>query len=320
MTIINSNVHLVDLFPQYLTIDSLFQKMVELGAPWTDEIGQSMDIAYFTMYSGIKNPSDFVIANSTSGIAQSSLISNILYSIYGDNWTRLWEAYKVKYTPIEDYNFKETITASATNDRTIDRTNDLASTVDGTGTRTNNEKTTSALNGTTTSTTTNTGTTTTQLVHGLHVDRSADAQNYTYAFNSTNRVPASETEETSTEINSGTDTTTVTDNTTSSTNGTTNSNVEDNTNGTVDTVTKDVRADKETEVTSDNTQNTENRETVRTGTTSFHTVQDLLKQEFELWRWNFFTQVFEDADKFLVLSVYTPCTNLFSQLNYEGGK
>ena len=52
--------NMLSIFPNFLTSDSLFQKMVEMGAPWTIDIGKSMDISFFTMYSGDKLPSGFV--------------------------------------------------------------------------------------------------------------------------------------------------------------------------------------------------------------------------------------------------------------------
>lgn len=97
----NSATNLRAYFPNYLSDDALFTKMATLGAPWTSEIGQDMDDAYFTMYSGIKNPSEFVTLHLNPGteIANSLTIARIIYGIYGDNWTKLWEAFKAKYTP-----------------------------------------------------------------------------------------------------------------------------------------------------------------------------------------------------------------------------
>lgn len=251
----NRATQLREYFPKYLSDDSLFTKMVTLGAPWTSEIGQDMDDAYFTMYSGIKNPSEFVTLHLNPGteIANSLTIARIIYGIYGDNWIKLWEAFKTKYTPIDNYNVQEVVKRTGTEDRTIGKQTDSNSTLD--------------ENVTTT--------------YGQKVDTTANAKSYTFGFNSPDAVPTGEQNEVGTEENSGQDTTKTTSSSTS----------------------------ESREDTTDNVNETEDIERTRQGNVGQNSYQDLLRQEFELWRWNFFTQVFEDVDKFLVLSVYSSCTN-----------
>lgn len=251
----NSATNLRAYFPNYLSDDSLFTKMATLGAPWSSEIGQDMDDAYFTMYSGIKNPSEFVTLHLNPGteIANSLTIARIIYGIYGDNWTKLWEAFKSQYIPIDNYNIKEVVKRTGTEDRTIGKDIDTTGTADETVTTT----------------------------YGQKVDSTANSKSYTYGFNSTEAVPTGEQDEVGTEENSGQDTTTTDSSSTS----------------------------KSNENTTDNLSETEDIERTRQGNVGQNSYQELLRQEFELWRWNFFTQVFEDVDKFLVLSVYSSCTN-----------
>lgn len=251
----SSLVHLRNYFPNYLSSDSLFTKMSQLGAPWSQEVGQDMDDAYFTMYSGIKNPSEFVTLhlNPDTEIANSLTIARIIYGIYGENWTKLWEAFKTQYVPIDNYNLKETTVRNQTNDRTI-----------------NKNVTNSGSQDDTTTTT-----------YGENINSTANAQDYTYGFNSLEKVPTGERDETGTEAHSGTD------------------SVAD----------KQVSESTTADNTIDNDEENENIERTRQGNVGQNSYQELLRQEFELWRWNFFTQVFEDVDKFLVLSVYDPCTH-----------
>lgn len=251
----NSAKNLRTYFPNYLADDALFTKMATLGAPWTREIGQDMDDAYFTMYSGIKNPSEFVTLhlNPDTEIANSFTIARIIYGIYGDNWTRLWEAFKTEYIPIDNYNVKETTVRSQTNDRNINKTITDSSTQDDT----------------------------TITTYGEQIDTTANANDYTHGFNSSEKVPTGVREETGTEGHSGTDS--VTD--------------------------KQVISSTTNDDTTDNDEENENIERTRQGNIGQNSYQDLLSQEFELWRWNFFTRVFEDVDKFLVLSVYSSCNN-----------
>lgn len=263
-------IHLRSYFPNYLSRDSIFTKMSQLGAPWPQEVGQDMDDAYFTMYSGIKNPSEFVLLHlnpdSDPPTANSLTIARILYGMYSETWKRLWEAYKLKYTPIDNYNIEETVNKTTKDDRTIDK--DVVRTDE------------------------STDTTTTQ--YGQTVESTANGKSYVHGFNSDSAVPTGEQNDVSTEQNGGTDTVT----STSSATGT-------NKDTTVDAAT-----------------GSEDTSLIRKGNVGQTSYQELLRQEFELWRWNFFTRVFEDTDKYLVLSVYSnypDCyahlINRFSQLN-----
>lgn len=307
----NSATNLRAYFPNYLSDDALFTKMATLGSPWTSEIGQDMDDAYFTMYSGIKNPSEFVTLHLNPGteIANSLTIARIIYGIYGDNWTKLWEAFKAKYTPIDNYNVQETVSTTRSSDRTVNRTNDLTSTVDGTEKQTTEQAGTQGVTGTTGANTTTDSNGTSSLEHGEQIKRDAEADDYTYGFNSAEKVATGVRIETGTDVHSGTDTTTTTDHSTSETSGTSKTDTVDHATGTVDIATKDVRADKVVDDTLDTSEGKEDIQRIRQGNVGQNSYQELLRQEFELWRWNFFTQVFEDVDKFLVLSVYSSCTN-----------
>lgn len=249
--------HLRYYFQNYLSTDSIFTKMTTLGAPWDTSVGQDMDDAYFTMYSGVKNPSEFVLLHlnpDSNDTANSLTIARILYGIYGENWTRLWEAFKAQYTPIDNYSIKEDTTRTSNDERTINKVINRTDASDETDT--------------------------TQYGHTLSVD--ATSKGYNYGFNSAEKVPTGETDDTSTETNGGTDTTTTTATGTS----------------------------KDIDDTTDMNEENETISRTRVGNTGQNTYQDLLRQEFELWRWNFFTQVFEDVDKFLVLSVYSDCQHV----------
>lgn len=241
-----------DYFSNYLSTDSLFTKMSTLGAPWSSEVGQDMDDAYFTMYSGIKNPSQFVTLHMLDDSVNSLTIARILLGIYGESWTRLWDAYKTKYSPIENYSIVEHTVHSQNDDRTIgkDSTTDTSDTSSGS---------------------TN---------YGERIDTTANAKTYQYGFNSSTGAPTTEVDETGTEDHSGTDTTT------SSDTGKTTFN----------------------ENTTDNLDSKSDTERTRSGLIGQNTFQELIKQEFELWRWNFYLHVFEDVDKFLVLSTVDPCS------------
>lgn len=252
----NNQIHLRDYFPNYLSSDSVFTKMSQLGAPWPQEVGQDMDDAYFTMYSGVKNPSEFVLLHlnpDSSTVANSLTIARILYGIYSESWNKLWEAYKTKYKPIDNYNIEEVVTKVKSDNRTIDK------------------ETTTEDSSETTSTT----------QYGQTVGTVANTKSFNFGFNSIERSPTGEQDTTNNETNGGSDTSTGT----ATGNTSTSDNTTDVLNGTEDTTL------------------------MRSGNVGQNSYQELLKQEFELWRWNFFTQVFKDVDRFLTLSVYTPCSH-----------
>lgn len=249
---------LLTVFPNYLSDDSIFQKMVPLDAPWNAQIAFDMDDAYFSMYSGLKPASKFTMMHFTkNGFVDSSRIAHLLLDFYGTQWKRLWDAYTIEYNPIDNYNIKENIQRNATNDRTINQ-------------KTENSSSSTGSN---------------SLEHGENIDTTDDSNSFTFAFNDSTKTPTGTVNDTGTEAHSGTDTTT----TESSSSG----------SGTEETTDNDVEA--------------ETIERTRTGNVGQNSYQELMRQEFELWRWNFFTQVFEDVDKFLALSVYDVCQSSVNQ-------
>lgn len=318
-------------FPDYLNVNSLFTKMSTLGAPWSSDVGQDMDDAYFTMWSGIKNPSEFVRLhlNPDEETANSLTIARILYGIYGQNWTKIWEAMQAKYNPIDNYSMKELVTTTNSNDRTVNKTNDLTSTVDTTSTQDTTKDNTSTedttqngsenMTGSTTTDTTSDSNGTSSLEHGETITRSANSDSYIYAFNSTEKVPTASQVESGSDTHSGTDTTMTTDHSTVNVDGTSKSDTTTSNTvkveftgdevGKTTTSENSARADKGTEDVTDSSTGKEDIERTRSGNIGVTTTQQMLQQEFELWKWNFFAQVFEDCDKYLCLSVCSTCTH-----------
>ena len=278
--------NLISYFPQYLDTGAIFTQMVTLGAPWDAEVGKEMDDAYLSMYSGVKTASKFTVLHSVGGVASVQSIAKLLWSMYGQSWKRLWDGYTIQYSPIDNYNVQETMERTQNNDRDINKTTDTNSSVNGTVKDTTDMS--ESVNG--------------SIQHGHVVQKTENDTKSVYGFDSQNAVPSEVTSATGTDTNSGTDTQTNTTDTT----------------GTVDTVTSNTTVGKMTDVTSDTDNETENLQRTKTGNVGQNSYQELLRQEFDLWRWNFFTQVFEDCDKYLVLSVYDPCQFImdrFSKVN-----
>lgn len=106
---------------------------------------------------------------------------------------------------------------------------------------------------------------------------SSSSDSSVYSFNSQTAVP--------TQSNSGSSTDTSTE---TSTVNSTNDSTSD-------------------ELTTDDLNKTQNSTRTRTGNLGNVTYQDLIRQEFELWRFHLYERLFEDADKFLVLHIYDGC-------------
>ena len=278
--------NLISYFPQYLDNGAIFAYMAILGAPWNSELGKEMDEAYLSMYSGLKTPSKFTVLHSADGVAFVDSIAKLLWSMYGQSWKRLWDGYTIQYSPIDNYNVQETMQRTQSNDRDINKITDTNSSVNGTA------KDTTSMSESVNSST----------QYGHVVQKTENDTKSVHGFNSQDAVPSEVTSTTGTDTNSGTDTQTNTTDTT----------------GTVDTVTSNTTVGKITDATSDIDNETENLQRTKTGNVGQNSFQELLRQEFDLWRWNFFTQVFEDCDKYLVLSVYDPCQfsmDRFSSVN-----
>lgn len=251
--------NMLSVFSDYAQSDALFQKMVDMGAPWNAQQALSMDMSYFMMRSGLKTPSTFVTLNiQPSGSPNTQRIAQILWDINGQNWKRLWDAYMLEYSPIENYSIAETIDRDQTDDRTINKK--------GTANETTTDKTVS------------------ELEHGESINGTRNTSNTTHGFNSIDSVPTTGQDVEWTEVHSGTDTTTT------------------NSNGTLE--------GESSEDTTDNAVLNEKIVRNRAGNIGQTSYQDLLAQEFELWKWNFFEVVFEDCDRFLCLSVYDPCSSV----------
>ncbi len=271
-----------ELFPDFLTDGAIFVHMPD--APWmNDGDGLDMDISYIGMWSGDKQPARFIKFFINDGKLDNVKLAQTLWRIYGKQWTKLWEAMLAQYDPIDNYSVLETTTRHTTNDRDITENGTVNYTGSGT------------VDTTTTGTTKDTDVETTKVDYGRIVNTDNKADTTTYGFNSATDVPTGSVIDTGEEKQSGSDNTTR--NLTSE--GTSTTTVDTDTTDKGDTTTSDTTADNQIE---DETI-TRNRE----GNIGQNTYQDLIRQELELRKWNYYKQVFTDTDVYLVLSVFNDC-------------
>lgn len=275
METINLN-KMIDVYANYITDGGVFSPMV--SAPWVDTMsGTNLDIAYLDGHSGERYCSNFINHRLDDSEVLSSdnrtLIANILWAMFGIQWTRLWATMKpVDYDPLTNYKMEETLEGTESSTRTPDLTKGDTGTVQTTGQnkRTPNltRKGTGTVNDNGSATNTN--------------------QNGIWGFNSSTSVPSDMSDGTSTNENTTTRDLTETE---------TGTDTTDRTN--TDTYNRSY-----TETGTDTTAGTSSRKLTRTGNIGTNTFQNLLQQERNIWMYDFFEQVFKDVDSVLTIPIY----------------
>lgn len=110
---------LIDYFPDWIS-GGLFAGEVLDWCPWVDELSQDelrgLDMEYFGNHSGYKmaaplidkiamRPQDRQIGHA--GTVRMEWLRNILFSMYHYEWTKLWNAWKEIYDPLNNYNMTD---------------------------------------------------------------------------------------------------------------------------------------------------------------------------------------------------------------------
>lgn len=275
METINLN-KMIDVYINYPTDGGVFSPMS--NAPWADTMsGTNLDIAYLDGHSGERYCSNFINHRLNDSDVLSSenrtLISNILWAMFGIQWTRLWATMKpVDYDPLTNYKMEETVEGTESSTRTPDITKGDTGTVQTTG----QNKRTPNLTRKGTGTVNDNGSTTNTNQNGI------------WGFNSSTSVPSDMSDGTATNENTTTRDLTETE---------TGTDTTDRTN--TDTYNRSY-----TETGTDTTAGTSSRKLTRTGNIGTNTFQNLLQQERNLWMYNFFEQIFKDVDSVLTLPIY----------------
>lgn len=275
METINLN-KMIDVYSNYPTDGGVFSQMV--SAPWVDTMsGTNLDIVYLDGHSGERYCSNFINHRLNDSDVLSSdnrtLISNILWAMFGIQWTRLWATMKpVDYDPLTNYKMEETLEGTESSTRTPDLTKGDTGTVQTTG----QYKRTPNLTRNGTGTVNDNGSATNTNQNGI------------WGFNSSTSVPSDMSDGTTTNENTTTRDLTETE---------TGTDTTDRTN--TDTYNRSY-----TETGTDTTAGTSSRKLTRTGNIGTNTFQNLLQQERNLWMYNFFEQVFKDVDSVLTIPIY----------------
>lgn len=256
-----------DLYPNWLTGDGVFTDLAQLDVPWSEENNTtSLNYAYHGNHSGDKNVSPIVYKFITGDVADSrSKLANIIFTMYADKWSKLWDALRIEYNPISNYDMTETETPAEI-----------------THTITPAETTTTETPAETTTTITPAETTDTVKPAKTVVE------NEVSAFNSSSYEDNEKTTTTGDSNDKGTDVFTV------NTAGSTAIDVDTagSTSIDVDTAGSDVLTVQSA------------RELTRSGNIGVTSSQQLLESEINLRKWLYYESVFNDIDNVLTLSIY----------------
>lgn len=110
-----------DVFDDWLTGDGIFTDLNDFSVPWktgeeTDaDLIKNLNMAYHGSHSGDKNISPIVHKFLTSEDAETrGKLAGIIYTMFGDKWSKLWDAFNTEYNPLNNYDMVETETPAET--------------------------------------------------------------------------------------------------------------------------------------------------------------------------------------------------------------
>lgn len=295
----------------------IFDTFQNLNVPWKDEgIDESLDLFFITNYGErLISPLTNTCLDTTGKltVAKQTLLATAIVNLFGKNWTKEYAVLSAQYDPIENYSMEEKHTGNDTRLETPTNWKETTTEkpgVDGyseteTQTPTNwkeSRKETVGDDGYT-ETETQTPTNWEKTIESDKADNNVEGSTSLYAFNSSDPVPISksetETDSKTTETQSGTY------ETKREISGEKDVDIERT--GTYETK-REIEGEKITETGHTGTyedKTTYNSTLTRSGNIGTVTAQDMIEQEIELWRWNFFRDVvFPDVAKALTISLY----------------
>lgn len=234
---------------------------------------EQLDILFYANY-GEKNPAPIVLktVSLTPTLVEVQKLATMTESLYSQKWSRLKALAKTQYDPIHNYedklveSVKDIGTGGSTTGGTFTDTG--TETIGRDATRTDNLTNASQLASDVT-----TGSNTTDGVFGFNSAEASDADK---------------------SVSSGTENVV-------STNTVTNTGTQKNISTDTDTVDKT----KTSAITVDtHSGNDRTRTSTHSGNIGNLTTQQLMKQEIELWKWNFIQNVLADLSEFVTLPIY----------------
>lgn len=283
---------LTEAFPNWLVGDGIFSELSKLSVPWsTNSI--DLDLEYFGNHSGEKIISPLVsklLVDDKLTSDSITRLASIIFSLNGDNWSRLYSALQEEYKALQNYNGDET--------RTVTTTDTGTDTFSHTGNETNTLNDSSSNTRTGSESLESSGSDSLSKTGTVGSQGSNLSDNNVFGFNSSSSVPS----DNSNSSNESTDTYNLSDKTSYGKKDTkVYNNVSDSGNRESTNTVSNESSDTETKNLQTNTSETFHRE----GNLGVTTSQQMLESEFELrMHYRFFDVVFADVDKTLALQLY----------------
>ena len=295
----------------------IFDTFQNLNVPWKDEgIDESLDLFFITNYGErLISPLTNTCLDTTGKltVAKQTLLATAIVNLFGKNWTKEYAVLSAQYDPIENYSMEEKHTGNDTRLETPTNWKETTTEKPGadgyseteTQTPTNwkeSRKETVGDDGYK-ETETQTPTDWEKTIKSDKADNNVEGSTSLYAFNSSDPVPISksetETDSKTTETQSGTY------ETKREISGEKDVDIERT--GTYETK-RVIEGEKITETGHTGTyedKTTYNSTLKRSGNIGTVTAQDMIEQEINLWKWNYFRDVvFPDVAKALTISLY----------------
>lgn len=295
----------------------IFDTFQNLDVPWKDEgIDESLDLFFITNYgerliSPLTNTCLDTAGKLTA--AKQTLLATALVNLFGKNWTKEYAVLSAQYDPIENYSMEEKHTGNDTRLETPTNWKETTTEKPGadgyseteTQTPTNwieSRKETVGNDGYT-ETETQTPTNWEKTIESDKSDNDVEGSTSLYAFNSSDPVPISKSEtQTDSKI---VETQSGTYETKREISGEKDVDIERT--GTYETK-REIEGEKITETGHTGTyedKTTYNSTLTRSGNIGVTTSQQMIEQEINLWKWNYFRDVvFPDVANALTISLY----------------
>ena len=283
---------LTEAFPNWLVGEGIFSELSNLSVPWrTNSI--DLDLEYFGNHSGDKIISPLVsklLVDDKLPSDSVTRLASIIFSLNGDNWSRLYSALQEEYKALQNYNGDET--------RTVTTTDTGTDTFSHTGNETNTLNDSSSNTRTGSESLESSGSDSLSKTGTVGSQGSNLSDNNVFGFNSSSYVPPDH----SNSSNNSTDTYNLSDKTSYGKKDTkVYNNVSDSESRESTNTVSNESSDTETKDLQTNTSETFHRE----GNLGVTTSQQMLESEFELrMKYRFFDVVFADVDKTLALQLY----------------
>lgn len=297
-----------DVFENWATGDGIFTDLDTLNPPWKNldttensKLISNLNMAYHGSHSGEKNISPIVHKFlSSDDVNTRSKLANIIFTMYADKWSKLWNALEIEYNPLNNYDMIENESINEMIDDTTTKTG--TDTVTMTGTDTNAKTGTETLGMSGTDSTATTGTETTTKTGTDNIAHTGNTENEVSAFNSSSYQDNSKDTINTADNETRNMTDTLTHNTTENetrnmTDTTTHNTTDTETRNMTDTTTYNSTVDED--ISKSNM-----RALTRSGNIGVTTSQQMLQSEIELRKWLYYQSVFNDIDDILTLSIY----------------